>query len=341
MCEYMVERYGFEKIVAMLKAYGEDKQTEQVLSEVLGISPAEYDDGFREWVGRYVSGYRLFPRWSKKALTKFRERAAEDPKDVDALAKIAWAYFQRGNSVDALSWLGRAWALDPKRPDLLALRGRVAMSTGRKDKAREWYGKYLDAGGDDFDTRMHLAKLAEEENAFDQAFEHIEAAHRAFPPSPGPLLEIARLKQGEGDLPGAMEALADAARRMNTDIPVRMKLAAYYEENEDWAKLAEVLEEVVLIYPLAAEEDASLTVHARLARALARLKRNEDAAFEFEVALELGVPREAEADVRAELAAVLLLLGRTKDAEFHAKAALDIAPGHAGATEVLERVRAR
>jgi len=341
MCEFLDDEFGFEKIVEMLRAYGEDKQTPQVLQDVLGVSPAEYDERFRKWVGAYVADYRLVPRWSKKSLTKFRERAAGNPKDVEALARIAWTYFQRGNSVDALMWLGRAWALSKTRPDLLALRGRIAMDAGRKDKAREWYEKYLAAGGDDFETRMHLAKLAEDVNEFEAALAHSEAARRCFPVSPEPWLALARMRQGEGDLAGSMAAMERAARLMNTDIPIRMKLAAWYEETEEWAKLAGILTQVVYIYPLAIDEDSSMAVHARLARALSRLKRHEEASLEFEVALELGIPRESEAAVRADLAGTLLLLGRVKDARFHAETALDIDPDCAPAKEVLERVRPR
>jgi len=341
MCEFLDDEFGFGKIIAMLKAYGEEKQTVQVLRDVLGVTPEEYDEGFRRWVDAYVADYRLMPRWSNKALTGFRERVAENPKDVDALTKIAWAYLHRGNTVDAMSWLGRAWALDKKSPDILALRGRIAMDAGRTDKAVEWYGKYLEAGGDDFTTRMHLAKLAEGENDFEAAFAHTEAARKCFPVSPEPWLALARMRQGEGDLEGWMKATEQAARLMNTDIPIRLKLAAYFDEAEDWAKLAEILTQVVLIYPLAIDEDSAMSIHARLARAHSKLKRHAEAALEYEVALELGIPREEEAAVRCELAETLLLLGRTKDARFHARSALDIDPECSPAKEVLERLRSR
>ncbi|MEN8149674.1 MAG: tetratricopeptide repeat protein [Planctomycetota bacterium] len=341
MCEFIVEEFGFPKILEMLEAYGKDRQTAQVLSEVLGVTANEYDERFRKWVGKYVGKYRLIPRISRKGLVKLRERVADHPKDAAALAKIAWAYYQRDKDVDAMAWLGKAMDVEPARPDVLALRGRLAMKSGRADHAENWYGKYLEAGGDDHDTRMHLAKSAEEENEFEAAIAHYEAARDAFPRSPGAWAALVRMKKGEGDLPAMILAKESLARLLNTDIRIRLELSSYYEETEDWAKLAEILTQVVRIYPLAMDEDTGFTVHARLAGALSRVKRHEEAAMEYEVALELGVAKGVEAGVRADLGETLRLLGRTADAKFHAEAALEIDPECEPAKELLERLRGK
>ena len=335
MCEFLAEEHGFPKIVEMLKAYAEDKQTPEVLRQVLGYGPEEYDARFKAWVGRQVAGYRLTPNWSRKTRKAMEDRVAKDPSDAEALITVAFAHFQGGNTVDAMNALGKALAAAPDDPRLMLLRGEIADRNGRTDKAKEWYGAFLAAGGDSFLCRAHLARILEGEKDFEGAIREYEAAKACFPREAGIYRELARLRRGAGDLDGAMAETAGFARLANTDTKSRLELADYYEGRGDWAALAEILTEVVWIYPLG--EDSALPVHARLARALARIGNPEDAVTEFEVALELGVPREAEPDVRVDLAEAYLLLGRTREARYQARAALEIDPDFGRAVELLER----
>ena len=80
-----------------------------------------------------------------------------------------------------------------------------------------------------------------------------------------------------------------------------------------------------------------MPVHVRLGRTLSRLDRYREAAREFAVALELGVPEEQVADVRLEFAEVLLLLGQTDEARFQARTVLDADPGNEAARDLIKR----
>lgn len=48
LCEFLVERYGFEKIPEMLRAYGRGMESEQVFLEILGETVDSIDAAFRE-----------------------------------------------------------------------------------------------------------------------------------------------------------------------------------------------------------------------------------------------------------------------------------------------------
>ena len=337
ICEFIAGDFGFEKIVAMLKAYGEDKQTLQVLDEVLGVSQEEFDTRLGGWLEKYVSGYKLMPRWSGRALREAKGRFEDDPRDLDAVATLAEAYLARGSMVDALNYLGKGLAIDESEPRLLLVRGMVAFRSGRLDEAERWLTKFFEAGGDDLDARLAMAKIRDVAGDYPAAIAEFQAAKACFDRYAGPgnpYLEIARLKQGEGDVEGAMAEIRDYVRLANTDIPRRLDLANHYEAGGDWQKLVDILNEVVWIYPLDAK--SSMTVHVRLARALVKLGRTEESLREFEVGLELGVPPEEEPEVRVELGRALLLLGRPEDARFHARCVLDQHPDHPGA-KALER----
>jgi len=338
MCEFMVEEFGFPKIIEMLRAYGEDQSTREVLADVLGVKPEEYDRKFKDWVGDYVSGWKMVPSISNEKLKAAKAKLDESPEDLDALLTVAWAFHQRGNGVDALTYLGRAIAVDPDHPSLYLLRGASAYRAGRLDQARKWYEKFLTTGGDDQQARLHLAVIHEKQGDFEGAIAQYEAAKRCFPSytgPAGPYLNLFRLKIGEEDLAGAMAELEGHVKLANTDIKNRLKLAGWYEARGEWEKLAEILTQVIRIYPLG--EKLVMPVHVRLGRALFRLDRFEGAAREFEVALELGVPEDEIIAVRLELGEVLFLLGQMAEARFQARTVLDLNPDHEAARKLLEK----
>jgi tetratricopeptide (TPR) repeat protein len=342
MCEFIVDEFGFEKILEMLEAYGEDQQTPAVLKTVLGVTTEEYDRRFEEWVGRYVGGWKITPRWSDDTLKAMVEKRTEDPDDLEVLVKLAWAFHQRGNRVDAMSHLGRALDKEKDDPRLILLRGEVAYRSGRFDKAKSWYETFLAKGEDDLALRLHLAEILEQSRDYEGAVAQYEAAKACFPRYAGdknPYLELARLKGGGGDFAGAMVEIESYVRLANTDIRRRMELADWYEERGEWEKLSRILNEVVEIYPL--DPKSSEKVHARLAAVRARLSDLTGAALEYEVALELGVTRSTEPEVRVGLGEVYHLLGRLRDARHQARAALEIDAEYGPAKELLERIAER
>jgi tetratricopeptide (TPR) repeat protein len=302
------------------------------------VTPEEYDERFRKWVGRYVGGWKLVPRWSNKTLRKQTVRLEEEPSDLDALLTVAWAHYQRGNRIDAMSHLGRALEIDPKSPRALLLRGELAFGAKRTDKAREWYEQFLATGEDDLFARIRLAQILEGTREFEAAMEQYEAAKACFPSYAGPknpYLELARLKEGEENLEGAMSELESYVKLANTDIDHRMKLADWYASEGSIDRLIDVLEQVVMIYPLG--EKLAMPVHVRLARAYSEWGDHELAELEYEVALELGVPPEEEAEVRVALGETYFLRGKVRQARFQAETAIELDPGNERARELLEK----
>jgi tetratricopeptide (TPR) repeat protein len=342
MCEFIVEEFGFPKVLGMLRAYGEDKLTPDVLKTVLGVTPEEYDRRFEKWVEGYVGGWKLTPRWSDRTLKASTEALDRDPMDLDALATVAWAHFQRGNIVDAMARLGKALEVKDDDPRLLLLRGEVAYRSGRTDKAKAWYERFLASGRDDMVARLHLAEILEKGGDFEGAMAQYEAAKACFPSYAGDknaYIELSRLKQGGGDFDGAMREIEAFVRLANTDIRRRMQLAEWYEERGEWEKLADILNQVVEIYPLG--EKSAEPVHARLAATRARLSDLMGAALEYEVALELGVSRPAEPEARVGLGEVYYLQGRLRDARHQAAAALEVDPTYEPAKALMKRIAER
>jgi len=66
ICEMIAEKQGFPKLLAMLDAYEHGRTTEQVVQQVLGLSPADFDKQFAEFLRpRTEKVVASFDEWRK------------------------------------------------------------------------------------------------------------------------------------------------------------------------------------------------------------------------------------------------------------------------------------
>jgi tetratricopeptide (TPR) repeat protein len=337
MCEYIVEKHGFEKIPAMLRAYAENKRDARVFDEVLGITLDEFDAGFRGWVERFIGGYRMHPRWDGDAVKRFRAatQGESGAKNFDAQMSLAEAYVQRGNFVDGGIALSRAAKLRPGDPRVLLVKGHMAAKNRVPKKAREFFEKALAMpGGEDFDARLALARILKAAGDHEGAAASFSKAKEDFPfyVGPGnPYAELAAIHEAAGEREKALAEKRALANLVETEIDARLELAAWAQEKGDLEQAARDLREVVFIYPLKAEVDAAY------ARVLKQLKRWDESALAFRMAIELR-PEAGLADLHAELAEVQFMRGRRTEAKIEAQHALEIDPEHAGAKALLEKL---
>jgi tetratricopeptide (TPR) repeat protein len=308
IADHLAETTGFAAVPKMLKLYGEDKTTEQVFREVLGLELADFDARFAAWVGKRVASWHLVPRFDDESKKKLEERTKTDPADAQAWADLARAHFQRNNSIDAGAALEKARSLKPDLADVILLEGDMASRGGRKDVARERWEKFLAGGNDDVGARLGLAALELEAGKDSEAaIRHLEAAKRCFPSylgSKSPYLQLAKLYEGSGKPEKAIAELEQYAAIVGNPLgidqgaySVREKLASWYEAKKADDALIRVSEEMIEISPFGADrgDPPDLVLHKRLAKAYARKDRKEEAAREWRVqALLIGkLPEEA------------------------------------------------
>lgn len=353
IADHVTKAWGFEAIQRMLRRFADDVTTEKVFEEVLKIPLADYDRRFAAYVEGLVGGYRLVPRWDDESRKAFAARAAKDPKDAEALVRLAWAHAQRGSTVDAGAALAKAKALTPDAPEVVLLEAEMARRAHRDDLAREHFTRFLAAGADDFGARLALADLALGAGDSKTAVAHLEAAKACFPRYIGkgdPYRRLAELFEGAGDLERAMKELEAYAEIAQEDYEVRTKLLAWHVERKDDAGIRRVCQEMVEITPFGAPrgKPPNLDVHARWAEALARAGDRAGAAREWRVqTLLLGLLPDDEARRKAgaveahlALSALELDLGRPEEALAAALAAAALDGASSAARVAVERARA-
>ena len=93
ICEYIVEKYGFDKILALLEAYGEGQNDTSAFQQVLGISLPEMDSQFLAYARQRTYGFAqaMKMEWARpdRSPQELREEAQRHPDNYFARLSLA------------------------------------------------------------------------------------------------------------------------------------------------------------------------------------------------------------------------------------------------------------
>ncbi|MBK8976853.1 MAG: tetratricopeptide repeat protein [Planctomycetes bacterium] len=352
---YLSDTYGFDKVLALLRGYAQDRSSEQIVEDVLGFDTEELDRRFRAWLWKqHLAELRIVPRFDGASVDRMFVQIARDPDDVESHVKLAWHFVQRGVLVDAAAHVREVVRRDPEHPEIQLVRAEMRRQEGRLPEAAALYEKGFAAGADDFDSRIRYADILRQQGDRDGAIQQLQLAKRCWPDctdqGTAPELVLARLYEEMGRTAEAMMELRTFCRRTARAFAPRRQLAAFARDAGDRAQEAELLDEAVQIDPFVRD------VHVRLGDAYVALGRLQDAVRELEVALavlpeldrdQLGKPPTevlradspeflaSQAEVRVTLAGVLRRLGREDRARDQLESALREAPD----SDAAERAR--
>ena len=112
--DWIVQHHGFAKAIDLLRAYGEDLDTEAAFRKALGMSSERFDAEFLRWIEQErLRGMRLVKRPDAAAMARLAAQAAREPRNAQVRVDLAWGCLQRANPVDAGRWLAEAFRIDP------------------------------------------------------------------------------------------------------------------------------------------------------------------------------------------------------------------------------------
>ncbi|HEY3242905.1 MAG TPA: tetratricopeptide repeat protein, partial [Phycisphaerae bacterium] len=118
MCEYIVERYGFDTINKLLAAFRNGQSQKGVFTSVLGIAPEVFDAEFREWARNQVKAWG-FPLDPPEDPIKLRALALIDSSNAGLLGRLATAEYDADEHERALDAARKALAIDAEQPQAL------------------------------------------------------------------------------------------------------------------------------------------------------------------------------------------------------------------------------
>ena len=107
LSEWLVERFGQERTVAVLREMGREKLAQQVVPEVLGQSWAELDAGFEAHLTEKLRplAQQFTPQSPRDELSELRPLLQKNPHDADLRLRLALSLLAEGEVKEAKSVL--------------------------------------------------------------------------------------------------------------------------------------------------------------------------------------------------------------------------------------------
>lgn len=332
--EYLTERHGFAEVLDLVRSFGDDQDTETAFQAVFGETTRAFDEQFLTWVwDRKLRPLKMLPRFDDAAMAKMQLEIERRPDDLELRAKIGTEWMLRGIAIDAANQLREILRRDPTYGPGLLLQGRILARRDAHAEAAAAFAAGFEAGAEDFDARIAYGRVLEQLEDVDGAVAQYQAAKACWPgctdQNVAPEVLLYRVLRAAGRTEQAWMELKSFVRRTGRTFRLRLELAEFENSQNNREEEARLLEEALQIDPFMRE------LHVRLGNAYRELRRYEDAAREYQVAIavptaldrawldtpadQIPAPdapqeREARATIALELARMLRLLRKDEEA---------------------------
>lgn len=334
--EYLIQTYGFPKIVEALKLFGKGSETADVLHAITGKTIAQLDTEFRRYLDvrlkPYAGTFKL-PTRGLDDVTKLEIAADAAPRDARARAQVALGYYYAGEADKAVAAATAALALDPRQPIARYIQAEVVLHQGDLAKAKALYQGLIADGHDSFDLRSRLAQIAEGEGKPGEVEQQLCAAKKLDPERSFPYQELAQRYEKIGQLPKALTELEHYAFLEQMDLAPLKKLVVEYGKLGNWPKVRTYGEMATFINP------SDSDILGGLARAYLELRQPAKALFTFDTMLLTNPPPRRPALVHLGRARALIALGKPAEARAALAQAMKTEPENAEALELKAKLR--
>ena len=334
--EYLVQTYGFPKIVEALKLFGKGKESPEVLASITGKKIADLDAEFRVYLGKRLAPYAgtfKLPTRGLDDLTKLEIAVAAAPRDPLAIARLALGHYYAGDALQAGISAKAALALDPKQPIARYIQAEIALGTGDVVSAKQQLTAMVADGIDSFDLRSRLAQIAQNENKPGELEKQLCAAKKLDPERSYPYQALAQLYKRGGRTEEALAELEQFVFIEQMDLAPLKELVLEYAKLAKWAKVRTYGEMALFISP------ADPEVLLNLGRAYFELGQADRALFTFESALLVRPDIRRPALAHLGRARALASQGKTKEARSALAAAMRTEPENAEALELKAKLK--
>jgi tetratricopeptide (TPR) repeat protein len=318
---YIAQRFGFEKIRAMLLAWGAGKRTPKVVEESLGLDLTALDRDFRAHLKQRLRRFdqQFHVDFSKyESLESVQSAVDAAPNDPDRLADLALVHLVHEQYDEAEKAGLKAIKLVPHHAAAHFALTRVALEKGDVKRAYRCLRAIIDGGTDGPIVRLLLTRAALALKKEQEAREHVLAAARLDPDDIENWRAALDVAEKTTDRKLARRALTAIVDLDQHDGAAHIALLAILEGEHDHTTLRSYAERALFVDP----ENPGL--HRQLGAAYLHTGAAERALVELDRALALGYRRPGRVHVLKVRA--LQSLGRKKAARAEAKRAVRADP---------------
>lgn len=191
ICNFIEQKWGFDKLLEMLKGFGEKKSTDETIRAALGVSPEEFDQRFLAWVEDQTRvTVQGFDKW-KKGMARIAElvkagRHEDVIREAPPIRDIYSEYVEGGNLYEVLA------------DSYLALNNEKAAAAELQ--------RYADNGGRSPQALKKLARLLESQGRPKEAIEALRRLNWIYPRDEELQRWLGDLYMAQGDAQAAIRA---------------------------------------------------------------------------------------------------------------------------------------
>ncbi len=285
MCEYIVQRFGYDTIDALLRRFRDGQTQEEVFTEELALQPEAFDRDFREWARKEVVkwGFDLTPPEDVEAMRKL---AQDNVDDASAHGRLARARYDAGEYKHALTAARRAVELDENEPNGLEMLAEIYGMNIRatqselikyeyESEALPILERLLRVDPEGWTAPKLLGEIALRRKDWDQAAERFTHLQRLCPMDPASWRGLAGVYLARDDNDLALPQLRGLARIQADDADVAAQIANIHRSKGD-------LREAQYWYRRALHIDpSSVDIHNALGATCMQAGRTEAALGEY------------------------------------------------------------
>jgi cellulose synthase operon protein C len=189
ICNFIERKWGFQKLLGMMRAFGELKTTDQVIQEQLAISPEEFDKQFlAALTAETKTTVEGFDDW-KKGMQRLAELVKGEKDDdlireAPAIRDLYPEFVESGNVYEVLAG--------------------AYLAKGDKSQAAAELTRYAKAGGRSPEAIKRLAALLDELKRPREAIAALTRLNYIYPGDEELHRRLGDLRLAEGDAEGAI-----------------------------------------------------------------------------------------------------------------------------------------
>ena len=327
MCEYIIDRFGYDVIDAMLKRFRDGFTQTGVFVECLGVEPDAFDADFSNWASAQAQrwGFDVTP---SEDVRELRALAAQDDVSAAVLGRLARAELDEVDYERALGAARRALELDENEKNALTVFVKVlsvvnaeklsaAAEQAVEDEMLPAIERLSKIDPNSWTAAKALAELRLRREEFDKAVEALKRLQHLCPMDPLSWRGLAGIYLSRNEEDRALPQLLELARIEQNDAAVPGRVAAIVRRRGDLREAAHWYRQALAIDPF----DVSL--HQDLGDVNLQVGANEEALREYRM-LTLIEPDNAKHFEAAALAASKL--GDDAQTQTFVRRALELNP---------------
>lgn len=291
MLEYIIEKHGRDKVVALLKAYRDELPQQAAFKEVFHTDTSAFFDDFKRWAGEQVAAWDM-PSMPKVDKNEVETRLEADPDNASLHALLAVALLGEAKADEAEEAVKRAMSLNPDEKLALEVFSHIQVGRSHAEKNENKRQQYLDhvepylrrlirIDPDNASAIKYLGYVEQSWGQWREAIGWLKRYQSRYPEDPDTYRRLAAIYGEQRNENARIDQLAKLAPLVEDNPYVAVQLAEAYAGRGQFQEAARWYHHAMLIDPF------DVSTHLRCGDLLLSLSRPLEAQREFEAAIAL------------------------------------------------------